>query len=130
VGESYIFYLIAGLNKGIRLLLESGRKRMAPRKTTLYEVFRAVLYILKSGCQWRMPPEGFPKWQLVHDYWRLWSQSVEGSPGLLERALKKSGGVARKRLGHKRMPSLLIADAQSMKNANSAEWSGALEAFD
>ena len=31
-------------------LLESGRKKTAPRKVDLYEVFCAVLYLLKSGC--------------------------------------------------------------------------------
>ena len=41
-------------------LLEGVRKRTKPRKVDLYEVFNAVLYLLKSGCQWRMLPEGFP----------------------------------------------------------------------
>ena len=30
-----------------------------PRKGELYEIFCAVLYMLKSG--WRMLPEGFPR---------------------------------------------------------------------
>ena len=45
----------------IRPLLESVRKRTKPRTVDLYEVFNAVLYLLKSSCQWRMIPEGFPK---------------------------------------------------------------------
>ena len=76
--------------EAIRSLLEGARKRTAPRKVDFYEVFCAVLYILKSGCQWRMLPEGFPRWQLVYYYWRLWSRSTEGSPSLLERALNRS----------------------------------------
>ena len=35
----------------IRPLLESVRKRTKPRTVDLYEVFNAVLYLLKSGCQ-------------------------------------------------------------------------------
>jgi transposase len=35
----------------IRPLLESARKKTAPRKVDLYEVFCAVLYLLRSGCQ-------------------------------------------------------------------------------
>jgi len=37
----------------IRPLLESVRKRTKPRTVDLHEVFNAVLYLLKSGCQWR-----------------------------------------------------------------------------
>jgi transposase len=39
-----------------------------------HEVFGAVLYLLKSGCQWRMLPEGFLKWRTVHLYFMIWSQ--------------------------------------------------------
>ena len=49
----------------IRPLLESVRKRTKPRTVDLHEVFNAVLYLLKSGCQWRMLPEGFPNWVTV-----------------------------------------------------------------
>lgn len=72
-------------------LLESARKSTSPRKIDLYEIFCAVLYVLKSGCQWRMLPDGFPKWQTVYYYWRLWSTPGDGRPSLLEQALKKSG---------------------------------------
>jgi len=28
----------------------------------LYDVLCAILYVLKSGCQWRMLPRDFPNW--------------------------------------------------------------------
>lgn len=34
----------------IRPLLESARKKTAPRKVDLYDVFCAVLYLLRTGC--------------------------------------------------------------------------------
>ncbi len=75
--------------EAIRALLESARKKTSPRRVDLYEVFCAVLYLLRSGCQWRMLPEGFPKWRTVHSYFSIWSEPrEEGS--LLEQALKKS----------------------------------------
>ena len=48
--------------ESIRPILEGVRKRTKPRTVDLQEVFNAVLYLLKSGCQWRMLPEGFPNW--------------------------------------------------------------------
>ena len=57
----------------IRPLLESVRKRTKPRTVDLHEVFNAVLYLLKSGCQWRMLPEGFPNWGTVYSYFAKWS---------------------------------------------------------
>jgi transposase len=52
----------------IQPLLESVRKRTKPRTVDLHEVLNAVLYLLKSGCQWRMLPEGFPNWVTVYSY--------------------------------------------------------------
>jgi transposase len=75
----------------IRELLESGRKKTRPRQVDLYDVFCAVLYLLKSGCQWRMLPSDFPKWRTVHHYFSLWSEKPEDKDSLLEQALKKSG---------------------------------------
>jgi transposase len=54
--------------ENIRLLLESARKKTAPRTVDLYEVFCAVLYLLRTGCQWRALPSDFPKWRTVHSY--------------------------------------------------------------
>ena len=74
----------------IRPLLEGARKRTAPRRVDLYDVFCAVLYLLRTGCAWRALPSDYPKWRTVHSYFMIWSeQKEEGS--LLERALKKSG---------------------------------------
>ncbi|MCO6427406.1 MAG: transposase, partial [Nitrosomonas communis] len=75
----------------IRPLLESARKKTSPRRIDLYEVFCAVLYLLKSGCQWRMLPSEFPKWCTVHSYFAIWSEPDKDGVSLLERALKKSG---------------------------------------
>jgi transposase len=51
-------------------ILEKARKKTKPRKVDLYEVFWGVLYVLKSGCQWRMLPSDFPAWQVCYCYFR------------------------------------------------------------
>ncbi|CDH26144.1 transposase (fragment) [Xenorhabdus bovienii str. kraussei Becker Underwood] len=74
----------------IRPLLEQARKRTSPRKIDLYEVFCSLLYLLKSGCQWRMLLSDFPKWRTVHYYYQVWSEPHE-SGSVLAQALKKTG---------------------------------------
>ncbi|MBX3638982.1 MAG: IS5 family transposase [Nitrosomonas sp.] len=108
----------------IQLLLESARKKTAPRKVDLYEVFCAVLYLLRTGCQWRALPSDFPKWRTVHSYWTIWSEPHEGG-SLLEQALKKNQvGVAREKRGRNACSTLLIVDAQSVRNTDTATLKG------
>ncbi|CAM3804142.1 DUF4096 domain-containing protein [Paracidovorax anthurii] len=92
--------------EAIKPLLESARKKTSPRRVDLYEVFCAVLYLLRSGCQWRMLPEEFPKWRTVHSYWTIWSEQREGG-SLLERALKKSGWRGPRETGAQRLQRVL-----------------------
>ncbi|MGA3133549.1 MAG: IS5 family transposase [Terracidiphilus sp.] len=105
-------------------LLESVRKRTKPRTVDLHEVFNAVLYLLKSGCQWRMLPEGFPNWVTVYAYFAKWSALDQDGVSALERALKKSVGEARIKLGRNATTSFVIVDAQSVKNTDTAEEKG------
>lgn len=77
--------------ENIKDILEGARKKTKPRRLDLYEVFCAVLYILKSGCQWRMLPSDFPKWRSVHAYFQIWSESEEGRESVLDKVLKKIG---------------------------------------
>ena len=54
--------------------MESARRRTKPRTVDLYDVFCGVLYLLKSGCQWRMLPADFPDWRTCYKYFRQWSE--------------------------------------------------------
>ena len=90
----------------IRPLLESARKKTAPRRVELYEVFCAVLYLLRTGCQWRALPSDFPKWRTVHSYFAIWSEPREGG-SLLEQALKKSSWRGPRETGAQRLQRVL-----------------------
>ena len=98
----------------LRPMLESLRKTIKPRTVDLYEVFCAVLYLLKSGCQWRT----------VHSYFAIWSEPDQDGISVLERALKNQVGAARTRQARSAMTSFLIVDAQSVKNPDSADLKG------
>ncbi len=73
----------------IREDLEGARKKTKPRDVDLYEIFCAILYVLKSGCQWDMLPTDFPKKSTVFYYFAIWRKEREGKMTLLEEVLKK-----------------------------------------
>ena len=75
----------------VQPILRQARKQTKPVTVDLYDVFNGILYVLKSGCQWRMLPSDFPKWRTCYDYWQKWSAKEDGKTSLLEEALKKCG---------------------------------------
>ena len=93
--------------EAIRPLLENASKRTKPRKVDLYEVWCAVLYLLRTGCQWRALPNDFPKWQTVYSYFAKWNTPNEQGVSLLERALKKSGWRGPYETGAQRLQHVL-----------------------
>lgn len=36
------------------------------------EIVNAILYVLRSGCSWRMLPHEFPAWVTVYHSFRTW----------------------------------------------------------
>ena len=72
--------------------LESARRRTKPRTVDLYDVFCGVLYLLKSGCQWRMLPADFPNWGTCYQYFQQWSERPDPEQeSILEQVLKTIG---------------------------------------
>ena len=47
------------------------------RKYDLRMIWNALFYLVKTGCQWRMLPLDFPKWQLVYYYYRKWAALLD-----------------------------------------------------
>lgn len=56
--------------------------RGAVRQYSMREIINAILYLNKTGCQWRMLPQHFPPWPCVYDHYRrlrlrgLWEQML------------------------------------------------------
>ena len=73
----------------IRPELERARKKTKPREIDLYSVFCAILYLVKSGCQWRMLPSDFPKMGIVRHYYDVWSKPEKDNSTVLNGVLKK-----------------------------------------
>jgi putative transposase len=57
------------------MLLQGILRDKRKRKRSLRDIFNAIFYLLKTGCQWRMLPGCFPKWELVYYYFPKWKNT-------------------------------------------------------
>jgi putative transposase len=71
-----------------------------------------ILYLNKSGCQWRMLPKDFGHWSTIYGYCKRWRQ--QGVWARLREALRQS---VRRSLGRQPEPSAGSIDSQSSKAA-------------
>jgi transposase len=105
----------------IRPMLENFRRRTKPRVLDLYDVFCGMLYMLRSACQWRMLPKDFPRYKTVYSYFRQWgAKPFADRTSLLESLLQELVVAERLADGRKENTTFLIADAQSVKNTDTA----------
>jgi len=56
----------------IKPLVPPDRSGGRPRQVDIRRVLNAILYINRTGCQWRMLPHDFPNWRLVYYYFSTW----------------------------------------------------------
>ena len=48
----------------------------APQRShDLREVFNAIRYVVRTGCQWRMLPNDLPDWTVAYQQARRWFQA-------------------------------------------------------
>jgi putative transposase len=80
------------------------------RKYCLRSVINAILYLEKTGCQWRMLPKDFPKWNAVYRYFEIWVRNK-----LWTRLKKYLHKRFRQEQCRPNCPSLAIVDSQSVK---------------
>ena len=83
-----------------------GRPRLYP----LRRVVDAVLYVVKTGCQWRQLPKDFPPWKSVYEEFRRWRRT-----GLWARISRALRNQLRQKLGRSAQPTAAIIDSQSVK---------------
>ncbi|SDZ07025.1 putative transposase [Nitrosomonas halophila] len=74
------------------------------------QVLNAILYILKTGCQWRQLPREFPAWYSVNYYFHRWSHD-----GTWERLHHLLRSRLREKCGRHKQPTAGCLDSQSVK---------------
>ena len=108
----------------IREELAGAKKKTHPRSYDLYDIFCAVLYLLKEGCTWRGLPHNFPKWQNVRYHYDIWSSPDENGISVLDKVLCKLVEAERKKNNRNAQTTMLIVDSKGVKNADTAEEKG------
>lgn len=74
------------------------------------DLVNAVLYLAKTGCQWRQMPNDFPPWPTVQSFFRRAKEK-----GIWEKILKTLVKHERKQCGRNPYPTYGIVDSQSVK---------------
>ena len=82
------------------------------RKVALPIIVSAMLYVLKTGCQWRLLPVEYGKWQLVYYYFRKCMAYA-----VLEGMLYQMVGKLREEQGRVAEPSAAVLNTRWVKNA-------------
>jgi putative transposase len=96
-------------------------KQTPPEK--MREYINAILYVLHTGCSWRMLPHDFPSWSTVYDVFQklnrdnTWQQVNDE---LRERVRRESDREVE--------ASVLIADSQSVKTTEKGAHEAMMEA--
>jgi putative transposase len=95
------------------------RGRGAPRRINLREVVNALLYLSRTGCQWRMLPHDLPPWQQIYYYFKQWRDD-----GTLARINGELRTEIRLSVDKDAEPSAAIMDSQSVKTTETSGMRG------
>ncbi len=96
-------------------LFSGMRNRTWPKR----ELTNAVLYFVKTGCQWRHLPHDFPPYSTVHSFYRRAIKS-----GLWDKILEHMVIKTRIDAGREANPTYGLIDSQSVKTTSASEERG------
>jgi len=87
------------------------REDAPQREHPLRELFNALRYVVKTGCQWRFLPHDFPPWTAVYQQARRWVQA-----GVFEAVAHDLRIMVRLLAGRSEQPSAIILDARTLQS--------------
>lgn len=90
-----------------------------PPEHDLRDIMDAILYVDRTGVQWRYLPHDFPRWNTVYGYFAKWAD--EGVFVQLNGLLRQ---LLREKEGRYAEPTACLIDAQSVKASTSVPATG------
>lgn len=81
-----------------------------PAEHSRREIVNALLYLARTGCQWRLLPHDLPYWKTVYTYFRNWR--LAGTWKRIHDTLRER---VRRAAGRHPQASAAILDSQSIK---------------
>src|SRR5271154_3522020 len=90
-------------------------RAVVPRTTALRAVVNALLYLLTTGCQWRLLPKEFPPFSTVQRFFYRWRDD-----GMWQRINHSLVMQAREAAGREASPTAGVIDSQSVKTTEAA----------
>ncbi|CAK0741935.1 transposase [Gammaproteobacteria bacterium] len=93
-------------------LLPAPKPGGRPRTVKLRKIINGILYLTRSGCQWRMLPKEYPPWSTVYWYFREWR--LDGTWERIHHELREE---VRVQAGRTPQPTAAIIDSQSVKTS-------------
>ena len=92
-------------------LFERHGGRGAPPAHPRRVLVNACIYVVRTGCAWRLLPKSFPPWRAVYKAFRGWARA-----GTFERMHDRLRQQWRDRIGRAPDPTAAIIDAQSTRS--------------
>jgi len=102
----------------IRQLLPKASKR-GHKRIDRRCIVNAILYVVRTGCQWRMLPNDFPNWSTVYGVFGRWRNS-----SVWEKVHDALRAKVRRSSGKKSTPTVAIIDSQSIHTTEGGEARG------
>lgn len=93
-------------------LFDPPGRRGAPAQISRRAMVDAMLFIGRTGIQWRYLPERYPPWTAVWSQWRRWRAN-----GVWAAAMTRLAAIVRWLHDREPVPSMVMVDAQTVRGA-------------